>query len=103
MQVVTTVNSLEFMANEDNSRVRPVAKVDAPPPLPQQRGVARVPEVGTVTGRLYPSAPDDRPPVFVDDTGRRGRWLAWLSILAALAGLALIGALWISQVSATAL
>ena len=94
------------MANEDEFRVRAVAKVNppAPPPLPQQRGVARVPrDVGTLTGRLYPSEPDDRAPVFVDDSGRRGRWLTWLSILVALAGLALIGALWISQVSATAI
>ena len=91
------------MANEDNSRVRAVAKVNPPAPLPQQRGVARVPEDVGVTGRLYPSTPDDRRPVFVDDSGRRGRWLAWLSILAALVGLVLIGALWISQVSATAL
>jgi hypothetical protein len=85
-------------ANEDEVPVRAVAKV---PPVPSQRGVAKVSaEAVQRTGRIYWPVPE-RQPVFVDDSGRRGRWLTWLSVLVALAGLVLIGALWISQVSST--
>lgn len=87
------------MANEDDSRVRAVAKIPEPPR--QQRGVAKVTaEAGQRTGRIYWPVPEHRP-VFVDDTGRRGRWMAWLAALVALVGLALVAALWISQVAST--
>jgi hypothetical protein len=86
------------MANEDDPRVRAVAKVPKPP---QQRGVAKVSsQPGEKTGRLYPSVPDPRP-VFVDDSGRRRRWLTWLSIAFVLLGLALVAAFWWSQASST--
>jgi len=73
------------MAHEDDQKIRAVAKVG---------------ESGQNTARIYPSVPPPQP-VFVDDTGRRGRWLAWLSIGFALVGLALVIALWWSQASAT--
>ena len=73
-------------ANEDEKPVRAVAKVSG-------EDVRR-------TGRIYLPGPERRP-VFVDDSGRRGRWLTWVSVLIALAGLVLIGALWVSQVSST--
>jgi hypothetical protein len=85
-------------ANEDEVVVRAGAKV---PPPPQQRGVAKVSaEAVQRTGRIYWPV-SERQPVFVDESGRRGRWMAWLSVLLALAALALIGALWISQVAST--
>jgi hypothetical protein len=88
------------MANEDDARVRAVAKVPAPP-APQQRGVAKVSaEAGQRTGRIYWPVPERRP-VFVDDSGRRGRRLAWLAVLLAVLGLALVVALWVSQVAST--
>lgn len=36
-------------------------------------------------------------PVFVDDSGRRGLFLAWASIIAAVGALLLVGAFWLSQ------
>ncbi len=86
------------MANEDDSRVRAVAKIPEPP---QQRGVARVTaEAGQRTGRIYWPVPEKRT-VFVDDTGRRSRRLSWLFVLLAVIGLALIVAFWVSQVAST--
>jgi hypothetical protein len=67
---------------------------------PKVRAVAKVGESGQNTARIYPVVPPPRP-VFVDDTGRRGRWLAWLAVGLALVGLALVVALWWSQASAT--
>ena len=100
------------MANEDTSShpprssaagrtgVRAVAKIPEPPP--QRRGVAKVTAAnGQRTGRIYWPVEAERRPVFVDDTGRRGRWLAWLSVLLAVLGLALVVALWVSQVAST--
>jgi hypothetical protein len=85
------------MANEDN-KVRAVAKVRKPP---QQRGVAKVSAHSSqVTGRLYTSEPGARP-VFVDDSGRRRRWVKWLAIAFVLLGLALVAAFWWSQASST--
>jgi hypothetical protein len=84
------------MANEDEVKVRAVAKVPEPR---QQRGVAKVTaQTGHTTGRIYPAEPS-APPVFVDDTGRRGRWLTWLSVAFVLLGLALVVAFWWSQAS----
>ena len=98
LRPVIYVNSLGFMANEDDDKVRAVAKVHTPR---QQRGVAKVPaQIGDRTGRLYLSGPGARP-VFVDDSGRRGRWLKWLSIAFVLLGLALVAAFWWSQASST--
>jgi hypothetical protein len=92
---LTRVNSLVGMANEDDSKVRAVAKIPEPP---QQRGVAKVTaEAGQRTGRIYWPVPERRP-VFVDDTGRRSRRLSWLFVLLAVAGLALVIAFWVSQV-----
>jgi hypothetical protein len=86
------------MANEDVDRVRAVAQVPKPP---QQRGVAKVSaQIGEMTGRIYTSEPGVRP-VFVDDTGRRGRWLRWLAIAFVVLGLALVAAFWWSQASST--
>ena len=73
-------------ANEDEKPVRAVAKVSG-------EDVRR-------TGRIYLPGPERRP-VFVDDSGRRGRWLMWLSVAIAVAGLALVAALWVSQVTST--
>lgn len=58
-------------------------------------------ENGQRTGRIYWPVVPERHPVFVDDTGRRGRWLAWLAVLLAVIGLALVVALWVSQVAST--
>ena len=60
------------------------------------RGVAPVPRNREETRRLAPPPPPGRP-VFVDESGRRGRLLAWASVLAALAGLLLIVAFWVGQ------
>jgi hypothetical protein len=80
--------------------VRAVAKIPEPPA--QRRGVAKVTTAnGQRTGRIYWPVEPERRPVFVDDTGRRGRWLAWLSLLLAVLGLALVVALWVSQVAST--
>lgn len=89
------------MANEDDSRVRAVASV---PELPRQsRGVARVTaETGQRTGRIYWPLPEQKP-VFVDDSGRRGRWMAWLAVLLAVVALALVVTFWASQVHAAVL
>ena len=93
-----TVNSVGMTANEDERTVRAVAKV---PPAPQQRGVAKVSaEAGQQTGRIYWPVPE-RQPVFVDDTGRRGRWMSWLAVLLAVVALALVMAFWVSQVGST--
>ena len=84
------------MPPKDDPKARAVAKVPKPP---QQRGVARVPETIDATSRMHLSEPDA--PVFVDDSGKRGRLLTWLSIGFALICLALIAALWFSQAAAT--
>ena len=97
LRVSRTLNSLEFMAREDKPPVRAVAKVPTPR---QQRGVARVPEPVDATSVMDKSEPDAAP-VFVDDTGRRGRVWRWLSLLFAFLALALIVALWLSQAAAT--
>jgi hypothetical protein len=94
------------MAREEDSKIRAVAQVPPPPPdgqpprAPQQRGVARVSETREVTSRIYPSG-KDAPPVFVDDTGKRGRLLTWLSLAFAVVALALVAALWVSQAAST--
>jgi hypothetical protein len=67
----------------------------------EARGRARVSETREVTSRIYPSVPEP-PPVFVDDTGRRGRLVGWLGLVFVLLGLALVVALWWSQASSTA-
>jgi hypothetical protein len=85
------------MASEDDPKIRAVAAVPKPP---QQRGVARVPENSDATSRIYPSGKDDTP-VFVDDSGKRGRLLTWLSLAFALLVLGLVAALWFSQVAST--
>jgi hypothetical protein len=85
------------MAREEDPKIRAVAQV---PKAPQQRGVARVSETNEVTGRIYPSG-KDAPPVFVDDTGKRRRWLTWVSLALAVVALALVAALWVSQAAST--
>lgn len=85
------------MAREENPPVRAVAKV---PPPRQQRGVARVPKNIDATTIMDASEPDAAP-VFVDDSGRRGRVWGWLALLFALICIALVAALWWSQVAAT--
>jgi hypothetical protein len=85
------------MAREEDPRIRAVAKVPTPR---QQRGVARVPETIDATNIMDASEPG-APPVFVDDTGRRGRMWGWLAVFFALLGLALMAALWWSQAAAT--
>jgi hypothetical protein len=97
LQGSATLNSLAIMARDEEPRVRAVAKVPEPR---RQRGVARVPENVDATSVVEKSEPG-APPVFVDDTGRRGRLWAWLSLLVALLGLALVVALWWSQAAAT--
>jgi hypothetical protein len=93
----TTLNSLEFMASEEDPPIRAVAKVPTPR---QQRGVARVPETIDSTSVMDASEPSASP-VFVDDSGRRGRAWSWVALLFALIGLALLAALWWSQAAAT--
>jgi hypothetical protein len=61
------------------------------------RAAASVPRNREQTHRLQPPRPQQ--PVFVDDTGHRGRRLAWVAAVAALIGLLLIAAFWISQVT----
>jgi hypothetical protein len=85
------------MRRDEEPPARAVAKVPTPR---RQRGVARVPENVDATSVMDTSEPD-AVPVFVDDTGRRGRLWAWLSLLVALLGLALVVALWWSQAAAT--
>jgi hypothetical protein len=92
------------MAPEEDPKIRAVAQVPTVPPpktAPQQRGVARVSETREVTSRIYPSGAE-APPVFVDDSGKRGRLLTWLSLAFAVLALGLIAALWISQAASTA-
>jgi hypothetical protein len=86
------------MAREDDPKIRAVAPVPEAPR--QQRGVARVPESSETTSRIYPSGKDS-PPVFVDDSGKRGRLLTWVSLAVAVLLLALIAALWLSQAAST--
>ena len=76
------------MPPKEDPKARAVAKVPKPP---QQRGVARVPETREATSRIHLSEPGAQP-VFVDDSGKRGRLLTWLSIGFALICLALIAA-----------
>ncbi|HEY7272833.1 MAG TPA: hypothetical protein VH502_08870, partial [Actinoplanes sp.] len=78
------------MAREQDPPIRAVAKVPTPR---QQRGVARVPEPVDATNVIDSPEPG-APPVFVDDTGRRGRVWAWLAVFFALLVLALMAALW---------
>jgi hypothetical protein len=85
------------MAPEEDPKIRAVAQVPKPP---QQRGVARVSETREVTSRIYPSGAEP-PPVFVDDSGKRGRLLTWLSLAFAVLALGLIAALWVSQAAST--
>lgn len=59
-------------------------------------GVARVPVVWESTRRL-PPPPPPAAPVFVDDTGRRGRWVAVAGAGTALLVLALVAVFWLSQ------
>ena len=83
---------------EEDPPVRAVAKV--PKPRQQLRGVARVPK--TIDATSVMDAPGrEAPPVFVDDTGRRGRMWGWLALLFAFICLALVVALWWSQAAAT--
>ena len=100
LRVLSSLNSLGRMANMDDVKVRAVAKVPKPP---QQRGVAKVSaQAGETTGRIYPSRSEAGVrPVFVDDSGRRGRWLTWLSVAFVILGLALVVAFWWSQASST--
>jgi hypothetical protein len=86
------------MAREDDPKIRAVAQVPEPPQ--QQRGVARVPEISEATGRIYPSG-KDAAPVFVDDSGKRGRLLTWVSLAVAVLLLGLVAALWFSQAAST--
>jgi hypothetical protein len=85
------------MASEEDPPIRAVAKVPTPR---QQRGVARVPENIDSTSVMDASEPSVSP-VFVDDSGRRGRAWSWVALLFALIGLALLAALWWSQAAAT--
>jgi hypothetical protein len=85
------------MATEDKPEARGRASV----PETEARGRASVPETREVTSRIYPTVPEP-PPVFVDDSGRRGRLVGWLALAFVLVGLALVVALWWSQASSTA-
>ncbi|GGK72085.1 hypothetical protein [Mangrovihabitans endophyticus] len=80
------------MADDDEAKIRADAAAR------RARGVARVSRRDEVTGRLYPKVEQARP-VFVDDSGRRGRWLTLLSVGVAVIGLALVAAVWWSQAS----
>jgi hypothetical protein len=64
------------------------------------RGVARVPKDDEATTLLKPSGAAARP-VFVDDTGRRGRLLTWAMVGLALIAVLLIAAFWFSQATAS--
>jgi hypothetical protein len=86
------------MAREDDPKIRAVAQVPEQPQ--QQRGVARVPEISEATSRIYPSG-KDAAPVFVDDSGKRGRMLTWVSLAVAVLLLGLVAALWFSQAAST--
>jgi hypothetical protein len=66
------------------------------------RAAARVPTNHEETRRLQPPPPPVAP-VFVDDTGRRGRWLAWASVAVAVLGLLFIAAFWVSQFTSSGL
>ena len=65
------------------------------------RGVARVPQDDEVTTLLEPPGAAARP-VFVDDTGRRGRLLAWAMVTLAMVALMMIAAFWFSQATSAA-
>ena len=86
------------MADEDDRAA--VADAAAMPEAPSPRGVAPVPPDSAMTGRIYMPAPDSPPPVFVDESGRRGRLLGLLGLGAALIGLVLLVAFWWSQLAA---
>ena len=66
------------------------------------RAAARVPRNGEETRPLTPPPPR-LAPVFVDDTGRRGRWLAWASVAVAVLGLLFVASFWVSQITSSGL
>jgi hypothetical protein len=61
-------------------------------------GQARIPTVRETTRRLRPPPPV-APPVFVDDTGRRGRFVTLATSLLVLLVVAGVAVFWISQVT----
>jgi hypothetical protein len=81
--------------DSEEPKIRAVAKVVAP-----GRGVARVSSTREETNKI-PMPGSEQLPVFVDDSGRRGRWVTWLALGIAVLGLALVMALWFSQASST--
>lgn len=62
----------------------------------KERGVAPVPRNREQTRRIDPPQPPAKP-VFVDDSGRRGRLLGWAALAAALIGLLLVVVFWVGQ------
>ena len=66
------------------------------------RAAARVPSNHEETRGLQPASPAVAP-VFVDDSGRRGRWLAWASVAVAVLGLLFVAAFWVSQLTSSGL
>lgn len=90
-----TAHPGESLIPERRGGVRGVAVVR----VPRSRapvGVARVPVVWESTCRLEQPSPPAAP-VFVDDTGRRGRWVAVAGAGTALLVLALVAVFWLSQ------
>lgn len=85
------------MADEDDGYL--VAGF-ADKPAARRRAVTAAPPDITAT-RPISWYQRDVTPVFVDKTGRRGRWLGALGVAVALIALLLLAALWWSQVAAT--
>jgi hypothetical protein len=72
------------------------ARGDRSPRGPREVAVAQIPKVVDET-RKVPDYPRSAEPVFVDDTGRRGRLVGWVAFGLALLGLILVALLWFSQ------
>jgi hypothetical protein len=101
LRLLNIVNSLANMASTEDP-TRPRGGLYSARNHNSGRAAARVPSNREETRRLDPPPPRV-PPVFVDDSGRRGRWLALVSVTVAMLGLLFIAAFWISQVSSSGL
>ena len=86
------------MANEDDRTL--VAAFAEAHDAPLSRAVAEVPADVTATRPISRGA-QAAPPVFVDETGRRGRLLGVLGLGFSLLALLALAALWWSQVAVT--
>jgi hypothetical protein len=83
------------MASEDDT-IQVAGFADAP----ESRGVAAMPEDSTATRPISRSNPAITP-VFVDETGRRGRLLGLLGLGLSVVALLMLAVMWWSQVAAT--